>query len=328
MTTKQSDKLTALIETVITHNELVHIAAKWLKHHKKNIAVPNCKLIAPEVGTANSTGETPDVLGWCYWTSILIEVKVSRSDFLQDKNKKFRINPDLGMGEFRYYCCPIGLIKETELPENWGLLVYENEKIEIIRKAERINSNLREERTMLLSLHRRESLTAYEQEQSQSDKSERGEETDEKAINEILSKYECEACSFIRKRRGNEFVLIVHSGQARAAMIEYSSLKDARIRELEAEFNSEEGLIKEAIIAARKIQDFLWVDYNYSLQPFNNENWVEVFQKRVDKISEITKSSYNWEVELRKRLLQQAALSVAAIKSLNFQVAPEPDAET
>lgn len=140
----------------ITHKELVNKTGKWLKRHDQNIRVPNCSLIAEDLVSLNITGEVPDVIGWNGWTSILIEVKVSRGDFLRDKKKLFRIIPENGMGEFRYYCCPDDLIKENELPDNWGLLyVNEKKKINIIKVAEKQESNLVTERSMLLSIIRR-----------------------------------------------------------------------------------------------------------------------------------------------------------------------------
>jgi len=142
---------------MLTHDELVAVTAKWLKNHTQNAIIPNCTTICTEIVTANCTGETPDVLGWCYWTSVLIEVKVSRADFLKDKKKPFRQFSSLGLGEFRYYCCPEMIISEAELPDKWGL-IYCNDKgkLFIVKKAERLEANLIGERTMLLSLIRRE----------------------------------------------------------------------------------------------------------------------------------------------------------------------------
>lgn len=72
--------------------------------------------------------ERPDVIGFgCSGHSVLIEVKISRSDFLADRKKFFRIYPDRGMGSQRFYCCPTGLIKIQDLPTGWGL-IYVNEK--------------------------------------------------------------------------------------------------------------------------------------------------------------------------------------------------------
>ncbi len=109
------------MDKVYTHRELVEIAYKWVL---KNAS---CGVAFKELYTG-STDEIPDVIGFGSWGhSVLVEVKVSRSDFLCDKNKSFRKNPQLGMGTRRYYCCPSGLIKKEDLPEGWGL-VYVNPK--------------------------------------------------------------------------------------------------------------------------------------------------------------------------------------------------------
>lgn len=99
-----------------THKQLVHIAYKWmLKNAGCGFAFMELK---------SSDREIPDVIGFDSWQSVLIECKVSRSDFLQDKKKSHRIH---GMGNWRFYCCPKGLIKPEELPEKWGL-IYVDEK--------------------------------------------------------------------------------------------------------------------------------------------------------------------------------------------------------
>ena len=74
----------------ITHKDLVSRGTKWIKKHTSNIAIPNCSIVAEDLTTATSTGETPDIIGWASWCSVLIEVKASRSDFLRDKKKNFR----------------------------------------------------------------------------------------------------------------------------------------------------------------------------------------------------------------------------------------------
>ncbi|EEO7295542.1 hypothetical protein G6599_004807, partial [Salmonella enterica] len=48
------------------------------------------------------------------------EVKVSRSDFLRDKHKPHRQRG--GLGDYRYYMCPEGIINISDLPDRWGLL--------------------------------------------------------------------------------------------------------------------------------------------------------------------------------------------------------------
>lgn len=96
----------------ITHTECVEYAAVYLSKR--------CPVVLPEFFSWN--GELADVIGFKNDTSTLIECKVSRGDFLKDKKKPFRIDPDKGMGDRRYYCCPKGLIRPDELPLGWGLL--------------------------------------------------------------------------------------------------------------------------------------------------------------------------------------------------------------
>jgi Holliday junction resolvase len=100
----------------MTHKKLVEIAYRWmLKNAGVGIAFKELKSLDREI---------PDVIGFDSWQSVLIECKVSRSDFVKDKKKKHR---EQGMGTWRFYCCPAGLIKKEELPEKWGL-IYVNEK--------------------------------------------------------------------------------------------------------------------------------------------------------------------------------------------------------
>lgn len=106
---------------VFTHKELVEIAYKWVL---KNAS---CGIAFKELVTSASE-EIADVIGFGAWQhSVLIECKVSRSDFFSDKKKIFRQYPERGMGRQRFYCCPKGLINKEELPEGWGLL-YVDEK--------------------------------------------------------------------------------------------------------------------------------------------------------------------------------------------------------
>ncbi|HHR4398547.1 TPA: adenylosuccinate synthase [Salmonella enterica] len=75
-----------------------------------------------EVGAVGDT-ERADAWGYRWgWNgcSVLVEVKVSRSDFLRDKHKPHRKSG--GMGDYRYYMCPEGIINISDLPDRWGLL--------------------------------------------------------------------------------------------------------------------------------------------------------------------------------------------------------------
>lgn len=105
-----------------SHNEGCHIAAKYLH---KNL---NCGAVFVEANPFNNS-ESPDAIGFrpdgC---SILIEVKVSRSDFLSDKKKPHRVNPETGMGSYRFFACPEGIILPEDLPPKWGLFYFTNRK--------------------------------------------------------------------------------------------------------------------------------------------------------------------------------------------------------
>ena len=68
-------------------------------------------------------------IGFNAYSSCVIECKMSRSDFFADQKKPFR-NDGCGMGQKRFYLCPENLIKETELPQGWGLL-YVDEKMKV-----------------------------------------------------------------------------------------------------------------------------------------------------------------------------------------------------
>jgi len=97
------------------HYSLCALGANWLVRNHK------CRSVMVERG-GSSTGEMPDVIGFYFDDSFLIEAKMSRSDFLADASKPHRKNPETGMGKYRYYICPKGLISPDELPDNWGLL--------------------------------------------------------------------------------------------------------------------------------------------------------------------------------------------------------------
>lgn len=104
-----------------THAFLVEKAAAWL-------AAQSCAVVITEMASAG--GETPDAIGWAQrGNSILIEVKISRADFLADRFKAFRRDPWRGMGSLRYYCAPAGLLTAQDLPTGWGLLEWNGKKL-------------------------------------------------------------------------------------------------------------------------------------------------------------------------------------------------------
>jgi len=96
-----------------THEQVIAKAARWAK---KKYPVVITEIVS-------TTRESPDVLAFGSNVSVVIECKISRSDFLKDKKKSFRKKTEMGMGRIRYYCAPAGIIEKHEVPDNWGLLI-------------------------------------------------------------------------------------------------------------------------------------------------------------------------------------------------------------
>jgi hypothetical protein len=109
----------------LTHRFLCDVAVKWLKRSNSK-GGHGCHVAVSEVASGWS-GEVPDAIGFRATGdhtdgSVVVEVKVSRSDFLADKKKPHRNGRVVGLGNWRYYMCPVDLIKVDELPDNFGLL--------------------------------------------------------------------------------------------------------------------------------------------------------------------------------------------------------------
>src|SRR3954469_6014093 len=98
----------------MTHSQLVETAVRWLRKYR-------CGVVLSE--QACVSGEMPDAIGWkraCH--SVLVECKVSRADFLADRDKPFRKNAEADVGCERFYLIVHGLVRQDELPPTWGLL--------------------------------------------------------------------------------------------------------------------------------------------------------------------------------------------------------------
>lgn len=141
----------------MNHKDIINASIKWCKSHGYHLILE--EFVAGHM-------ENPDVLAFGNAHSLMIEVKVSRQDFLKDAEKFPRRNPKHGVGNYRYYACPEGLIKENEIPKGWGLIYIIDKKAKTIKghksncvtvefPLEFFNANLRQERTMLMSALRR-----------------------------------------------------------------------------------------------------------------------------------------------------------------------------
>lgn len=137
----------------MTHDQLLIKVSRWLKKHEQNMIVPNCSLVINDLSTAHRS--RPDVIGFNSHTSVLLEVKVSRGDFLADREKAVRKDESLEVGELRYFVSPPGIIRVVDLPPGWGLIHFSNNKFSVEKVSEEFSANLEGERKILLSHIRR-----------------------------------------------------------------------------------------------------------------------------------------------------------------------------
>ena len=108
------------------HRRLTKQGASWLR--KNGFGVVTTEL------ASFGNRERPDVVGFRSSCSAMIEVKVSRSDFLADQKKPERSAG--GIGVYRFYLCPEGLISPHELPAKWGLLYSKGRVVDAVVKAQ------------------------------------------------------------------------------------------------------------------------------------------------------------------------------------------------
>ncbi len=114
-----------------THQDLVMIGDKWLKKRGVQVSMR-------EIGAYTTNGEKPDIIGWTSNNTVLIECKTSRSDFFADRKKLFRHVPDKGMGDYRLYLCPEGILKPEDMPSGWGLLWWDGDKVKCISGVSKV----------------------------------------------------------------------------------------------------------------------------------------------------------------------------------------------
>lgn len=107
----------------MTHDELCLKAESFLKSNGFGVVFHD------KFKAFTKNGEQPDCIGFRSGVSCLIECKTSRADFLADRKKRFRVDPLLGMGDWRFMLAPKGLIKVEELPLGWGLLETDGKRV-------------------------------------------------------------------------------------------------------------------------------------------------------------------------------------------------------
>lgn len=131
----------------MTHDELVARAARWLRNTER------CSLVLVE---PQGMIERPDVIGFSFHGSIMVEAKISRSDFRRDLRKISRhpLGAEYGYGQRRYYIVTPHLLEPDEIPEQWGLLyAYPRiiKRVKPAQKLEYIERMLWRERCLLFS---------------------------------------------------------------------------------------------------------------------------------------------------------------------------------
>jgi hypothetical protein len=135
----------------MTHAQLVKVAEQWLRRYR-------CGIVLSEQQC--SSGEMPDAIGWkgkC--RSVVVECKISRADFLADRAKPWRTNPDVALGCERFYLSPRGVIRPDDLPKSWGLLELHDRRVTMLvkpaRTSQRSPEGLMNEMNLLLASLRR-----------------------------------------------------------------------------------------------------------------------------------------------------------------------------
>ena len=138
----------------LTHKNAVKRMVLWLRNSR------GCAVVMAE-RSSTYVIEKPDVIGWkSNSASILIECKVSRSDFLADKLKSFRRMEEMGLGDFRYFAAPKGMLTPEDMPEGWGLLEIGEHQVRERLPAQPKTANKTAEVSMLVSCIRRLEISA------------------------------------------------------------------------------------------------------------------------------------------------------------------------
>lgn len=113
-----------------THEQLEHAGSRWLARVG---FWWTCKYVAIEPGTPCK--EHPDIIGFGYGYSHVIECKTTRADFLRDFHKPWRASGDKPMGARRWWLCEEGRITFDDLSGSGDglLLATEDGAVRVIR---------------------------------------------------------------------------------------------------------------------------------------------------------------------------------------------------
>lgn len=144
--------MSGLVRSELTHEDLRKMAVKWLT------VTGRCAVVLSELVAYTHTCEVPDAIGWYNGTSMLIECKVSRSDFFRNAEKIAHRNGMEMMGNRRYFLTPKGLVTEVDMARfpGYGLLeVTESGSVKVAIQPVFKAGATRDEIAMLVSALRR-----------------------------------------------------------------------------------------------------------------------------------------------------------------------------
>jgi len=153
--TKQTDGSLGKKSVMMTHSDLQKIAVKYLLHRD----TPNMDLKCQfAIQDANSMyGEIADVYGLSSSYNVLVEVKSNQPDLKADAKKKCRQPDSVGLGMYRYYFFPKGLINGADVRLDWGILEYDivNKKVEVVRNSSKFVESVRKADAIKYSIIRK-----------------------------------------------------------------------------------------------------------------------------------------------------------------------------
>jgi hypothetical protein len=115
-----------------TERKIQEALAHWVIQKNHHAVIPNCGVFGWE---ADLISVTQNGMANEY------EVKISRSDFLADAKKrkhwwlnKAGIHKNCPGPVYFWYCCPKGLVKESEIPDHAGFLEIVDGGYVVLRK--------------------------------------------------------------------------------------------------------------------------------------------------------------------------------------------------
>ena len=145
----------------LTHADVVDRALRWLRgHHGCAVAfaeINTYELVNPDaIGFRKPAGSRK---GW----SVLVEAKISRSDFRADREKMIHRLPDSCPGQERWYLTPPGMLRAEEIPPGWGLAEVGKRSVRVVveaPKGEPVHGRAVADMGILLSAVRRHQVGA------------------------------------------------------------------------------------------------------------------------------------------------------------------------